>query len=103
MSITMHVTITTKDGCFDEFHALAKKELEFTRSSRGCISIHTSSSSAKNTLKFTEVWESEHDFDTYFAKRVERSGDDFGRLLLGPPEKECFKTDDWGYGKEWRK
>ena len=50
-----------------------------------------------------EVCESEDDFNTYFAKRVERSGEDFARLLLGPPEKECFQTDDWGYGKEWQK
>ena len=56
----------------------------------------------ENTLKFAEVWESEDDFNTYFAKRVERSGEDFARLLVGPPEKECFQTDDWGYGKEWQ-
>ena len=100
MSITMHITITTKDGCFDEFHALAKEELVFIRGSKGCLSIRTSSSRDTNTLKFAEVWKSEEDFNTYFAKRVERSGDDFGRLLLGPPEKECFQTDDWGYKKK---
>ena len=103
MSITMHVTITTKVDCFDEFCALAKKELAFTRGSHGCLAIHTSSSRKTNTLKFTEVWESEHHFNTYFEKRVERSGKDFERLLEGPPEKECFQTDDWGYGKEWKK
>jgi quinol monooxygenase YgiN len=103
MTITMHVTITTKDGCFDEFHALAKEELAFTRGSEGCLSIHTSSSRDTNTLKFAEVWESENDFNTYFEKRVERSGEDFARLLVGPPEKECFQTDDWGYGEEWKK
>ena len=103
MSVTMHITITTIEGCFDEFHALAKEELAFTRGSKGCISIHTSSSRATNTLKFAEVWESESDFNTYFAKRVERSGEDFGRLLVGPPEQECFQTDDWGYGENWLK
>jgi quinol monooxygenase YgiN len=103
MSVTMHITITTKDGCFDEFHALAKEELAFTRGSKGCVSIQTSSSKDTNTLKFAEVWDSEDDFNTYFAKRVERSGEGFGRLLEGPPEKEFFQTDDWGYGKEWQK
>ena len=103
MSVTMHITITTKDGCFDEFHALAKEELAFTRGSEGCISIHTSSSRDTNTLKFAEVWKSQEDFNNYFAKRVERSGEDFARLLVRPPEKECFQTDDWGYGKEWQK
>ncbi len=103
MSVTIHVTIKTKEGCFDEFHALAKEELAFTRGSKGCISINTSSSRATNTLKFAEVWESESDFNTYFAKRVERSGEDFGRLLVGPPEQECFQTDDWGYGENWQK
>ena len=29
---------------------------------------------ATNTLKFAETWESEEDFNTYFEKRVERSG-----------------------------
>ena len=91
MSVTIHVTITTKEGCFDEFHALAKEELAFTRGSKGCISIHTSSSKATNTLKFAEVWKSEEDFNFYFAKRIERSGEDFSRLLAGPPEKECFR------------
>ena len=81
MSVTIHVTLTTKEGCFDEFHSLAKEELTFMRGSKGCISIHTSSSRDTNTLKFAEVWESESDFNTYFAKRVERSGEDFGRLL----------------------
>ena len=99
----INFTITTKDGCFDQFHALAKEELAFTRGSEGCISIHTSSSKDTNTLKFAEVWESEDHFNTYFAKRVERSGEDFASLLEGPPEKECFQTDDWGYGKEWQK
>ena len=103
MPVIMHITITTKDGCFDEFHALAKEELAFTRGSEGCMSIHTSSSRGTNTLKFAEVWKSEEDFYTYFAKRVERSREDFARLLAGRPEKECFQTDDWGYGKDWQK
>jgi quinol monooxygenase YgiN len=81
------------------FHALAKDELVFTRGSKGCLSIQTSSSRETNTLKFAEVWNSEDDFNTYFAKKVERSSEDFARLLLGPPEKECFQTDDWGYEK----
>lgn len=71
MSVTMHTTITTKDGCFDEFHTLAKEELAFTRGSEGCISIQTSSSKDTNTLKFAEVWKREDDFNTYFVKRVE--------------------------------
>ena len=29
--------------------------------------------------------------------------DDLVSLLVGPTEKECFQTDDWGYGKEWQK
>ena len=82
MSITIHITITTKDGCFDDFHALAKEELAFTRGSKGCISIQTSSSKDTNTLKFAEVWDSEDEFNTYFAKRVERSGEDFGRDVI---------------------
>ena len=102
MSVTMHITITTQDGCFDEFHDLAKQELAFTRGSKGFISIHTSSSKATNTFKFAEVWESEEVFNNYYAKRVERSGEDFACLLSRPPEKECFQTDDWGYGKEWQ-
>ena len=69
MSITMHITITTKDGCFDDFHALAKEELAFTRGSKGCISIQTSSSRETNTLKFTEVWDSEDDFNYLFCKK----------------------------------
>ncbi len=55
MSVAMHITIITKDDCFDEFHELAKEELAFTRGSEGCISIHTSSSRDTNSLKFTEV------------------------------------------------
>ena len=69
MSVTMHITIITKEGCFDEFHALAKKELAFTRGSSGQISIHTSSSKATNTLKFVEVWESESDFNILLCKK----------------------------------
>ena len=94
MSITMHITIMTKEGCFDDFYDLAKEELAFTRGSKGCISIQTSSSRDPNTFKFAEVWDNDGDFNTYFAKRVERSGEDFARLLVGPPEKECFQTDD---------
>jgi hypothetical protein len=37
MSVTMHITITTKEGCFDDFYALAKEELAFTRGSKGCL------------------------------------------------------------------
>ena len=99
----MHITITTKDGCFDDFHALAKEELAFTRGSEGCLSIQISSSKDTNTLKFAEIWESEADFDTYFAKRVERKGKYFKHSLEERLEKECFQTDDWGYGKEWQK
>ena len=98
----MHVTITTKDGCFEEFYNLAKDELAFTRGSEGCQSIYTSSSKETNTLKFVEVWDNEDSFNNYFEKRVERSGADFGRLLVGPPVKECFVTDDWGYGADWK-
>ena len=87
MSVTMHITIITKDGCFDEFHTLAKEELAFTRGSEGCIAIHTSSSRDTNTLKFAEVWESEDDFNTYFAKTFDRSGNNFERLFFGPPKK----------------
>ena len=103
MSVIMHITITTEYDCFDDLQALAKEELAFTRGLKGCIPIHTSSSKDTNTLKFAEVWESVENFNTYFEKRVERSGEDFGRLLVGPPGKECFQTDDWGYGKEWQK
>ena len=103
MSVTRDITTTTKDGCFNKFHTLAKEELAFTRGSKGCVSIQTASSKDTNTLKFPEVWDNEGDFNTYFAKRVERSGEDFARLLVGPPEKECFQTDDWGYGKDWQK
>ena len=102
MSITMHVTITTKDGCFDQFHSLAKDELAFTRASEGCHSIHASSCKETNTLKFVEVWDNEDLFNKYFEKRVERSGADFQLLLTGPPEKECFTTHDWGYGADWK-
>ena len=52
MSVTIHVTITTK-GCFDEFHALAK-ELHL-RGSKGCISIHLFIQSHEHP-KFAEVW-----------------------------------------------
>ena len=64
MSGNIHITITTKDGCFDEFHALAKEELAFTRGSEGFISIHTSSCNATNNRKFAEIRESEEDFNT---------------------------------------
>jgi len=101
MSITMHVTVTAKDGCFEEFYNLAKDELAFTRGSEGCQCIHTSSSKETNTLKFVEIWDNEDSFNNYFEKRVERSGADFERLLAGPPVKECFRTDDWGYGSDW--
>ena len=55
-----------------------------------------------NTLKFVEIWDNEDSFNNYFEKRVERSGADFERLLAGPPVKECFTTDDWGYGLDWK-
>jgi hypothetical protein len=45
-----HSYFTNLIGCFDEFYALAKEELAFTRGSEGCISIHTSSSRDTNTL-----------------------------------------------------
>ena len=63
MSITMHITITTKDGCFDEFHALAKEELAFTRGFKGCLSIHISPSRDTNTCGGLEH---EDDFNTWF-------------------------------------
>lgn len=102
MSVTMHCTLKTKDDCFDEFYNLAQEELAFTRGSEGCQSIQTSSSKATNTFKFIEIWETEDLFNQYFEKRVERSGADFERLLVGPPEIECFVTDDWGYGEDWK-
>ncbi len=102
MSVTMHCTLKTKDECFDEFYNLAREELAFTRGSEGCISIQTSSSKEANTFKFIEIWENEELFNQYFEKRVERSGADFERLLVGPPEIECLVTDDWGYGEKWK-
>ena len=103
MSVTVHVTIRTKEGCFDDFYALAKSELAFTRGFDGCHAVYTSSSKDTNTLKFIEIWDSEDAFDVYFAKRAERSGEDFAKLLEGPPTKECFQTDNWGYGPDWKK
>ena len=100
MTITLNISLKTEDGCFDDFHALTKEELTFTRGSKGCQSIQTSSSKNTNTLKFAEVWDSDDDFNAYFAKRVEWSGENFARLLLGSLDKECFQTYDWGYGKE---
>ena len=52
MSVTMHCTLKSKDGCFDEFYNLAQEELAFTRGSEGCVSIQTSSSKQTNTFKF---------------------------------------------------
>ena len=52
MSVTVQVTITTKEGCFDDFYALAKNKLEFTRGFDGCHAVYTSSSKATNNLKF---------------------------------------------------
>ena len=103
MSVTRDITTTTKDGCFNKFHTLAKEELAFTRGSKGCVSIQTASSKDTNTLKFPEVWDNEGDFNTYFAKRVERKGKYFKHSLEERLEKECFQTDDWGYGKELQK
>ena len=102
MSVTMHCTLKSKDGCFDEFYDLAREELAFTRGSEGCMSIQTSSSKETNTFKFIEIWENEDFFNRYFEKRVQRSGADFERLLVGPPEIERCITDDWGYGDEWK-
>ena len=97
MGITTFVTIVTKDGCFDEFYDLAKKELAFTRQSKGCKSILVSTNRKINTMKMVQFWEDEASFDKYFEKRVERSGADFARLLEGPPEKEHFSTENFGY------
>ena len=97
MGITTFVTLVTKDGCFDEFYNLAKQELAFTRQSRGCKSILVSTNRETNTMKMVQFWEDEASFDAYFEKRVERSGADFARLLEGPPEKEHFFTENFGY------
>ena len=97
MGITTFVTLVTKDGCFDEFYNLAKEELAFTRQSKGCKSILVSTNRETNTMKMVQFWEDEASFDEYFEKRVERSGADFARLLEGPPEKEHFSTENFGY------
>ena len=97
MGITTFVTLVTKDGCFDEFYNLAKEELAFTRQSKGCKSILVSTNREINTMKMVQFWEDEASFDEYFEKRVERSGADFARLLEGPPEKEHFSTENFGY------
>ena len=97
MGITTFVTLVTKDGCFDEFYNLAKEELAFTRQSKGCKSILVSTNRETNTMKLVQFWEDEASFDEYFEKRVERSGADFARLLEGPPEKEHFSTENFGY------
>ena len=95
--ITTFVTLITKAGCFDEFYNLAKEELAFTRQSKGCKSILVSTNRETNTMKMVQFWEDEASFDEYFEKRVERSGADFARLLEGPPEKEHFSTENFGY------
>ena len=97
MGITTFVTLVTKDGCFDEFYNLAKEELAFTRQSKGCKSILVSTNRETNTMKLVQFWEDEASFDEYFEKRVERSGADFARLLEGPPVKEHFSTENFGY------
>ena len=97
MGVTTFVTIVTKDGCFDEFYNLAKEELSFTRQSKGCKSILVSTNRETNTMKMVQFWEDEASFDEYFERRVERSGADFARLLEGPPEKEHFSTENFGY------
>ena len=97
MGITTFVTLVTKDGCFDEFYNLAKEELAFTRQSKGCKSILVSTNRETNTMKLVQFWEDEASFDEYFEKRVERSGADFERLLVGPPEKEHYLTENFGY------
>ena len=97
MGITTFVTLITKDGCFDEFYNLAKEELAFTRQSKGCKSILVSTNRETNTMKMVQFWDDEASFDAYFEKRVERSGADFARLLEGPPEKEHFFTENFGY------
>ena len=97
MGITTFVTLVTKDGCFDEFYNLAREELGFTRQSKGCKSILVSTNRETNTMKMVQFWEDEASFDAYFEKRVERSGADFARLLEGPPEKEHFSTENFGY------
>ena len=40
MSVTMYITITTKDGCFDEIHALAKEELAVPRTASQSTLLH---------------------------------------------------------------
>ena len=97
MGITTFVTLITKDGCFDEFYNLAKEELAFTRQSKGCKSILVSTNRETNTMKMVQFWENETSYDEYFQKRVERSGADFERLLVGPPEKEHYLTESFGY------
>ena len=97
MAITTFVTLKTKDGCFEEFYNLAKKELAFTRKSKGCKSILVSTNRETNTLKFVEFWDNEVSFREYFEQRVERSGADFERLLEGLPEIEHYATQNWGY------
>ena len=97
MGITTFVTLKTKDGCFDEFYNLAKEELAFTRQSKGCKSILVSTNREINTMKMVQFWEDGASFDEYFEKRVVRSGADFERLLVGPPEKEHYFTENFGY------
>ena len=97
MGITTFVTLITKDGCFDEFYNLAKEELAFTKQSKGCKSILVSTNRETNTMKMVQFWEDETSYDEYFEKRVERSGADFERLLEGPPEKEHYLTENFGY------
>ena len=97
MGITTFVTLVTKDGCFDEFYNLAKEELAFTRQSKGCKSILVSTNRETNTMKMVQFWEDEASYDDYFEKRVERSGADFERLLVEPPEKEHYLTENFGY------
>ena len=97
MGITTFVTIKTKDGCFDEFYDKAKEELAFTRQSKGCKSILVSTARDANTMKMVQFWDDEASFGAYFEKRMERSGADFERLLVAPPEIEHFLTENFGY------
>ena len=69
----------------------------------GIIKIGWTDKNVEERMKELDKTSTPVPFTCYFAKRVERSGEDFARLLVGPPEKECFQTDDWGYGKEWQK
>ena len=83
----MHITITLKRVV--EFYALAKRSSHLLEDLRVAFQ-STPSSKDTNTLKFAEVWNSKMTL-TPILQRVERSGEDFARLLAGPPEKNVFR------------